>query len=149
MVRYVADRRKDIFSITGGPPITLTAFSNKCFFAIKMLKYALQVMVRYAADRRNDLVSIFGGPPMTATEFSKKFFFAIKNLYAADRRKGIVSIVRGPPITLTAFSNNYYFCNHNFEVRAAGNGTICDGQTQLPSQHRRRPPRTLTGFSKK
>ena len=47
--------------------------------------------------------------------------------YAADIRKDLVSIAGGPPITLTEFSNKCFFCNHNFEVHAAGNGTICGG----------------------
>ena len=60
--------------------MTLTAFSNSVFFAIKILKYALRVMVQYAADRHKDIVRIVGGPPMTLTEFSKNCFFAIKIL---------------------------------------------------------------------
>ena len=55
--------------------------------------------------------------------------------YAADRCNDLVSIVGGPPMTLTEFSEKRFFAIKCFELRAAGNGTICGGQTQRHSQY--------------
>ena len=68
-----------------------------------------------------------------------KYALQVMLRYAADRRNDIVIIVGGPAINRTEFSI-FVFCDQNFEVCAAGNGTICGGHTQGHSQHCRKPP---------
>ena len=120
--------------------MTLTAFSNSVFFAIKILKWALWLMVRYEADRGKDILSIVVGPPMTLTAFSNNCFFSITILkYACVGQTKVHSKHRWRTSNnADCIFKQLFFCHHNFEVRAAVNGTICGGQTQRHSHHRQR-----------